>query len=519
MTHVRTKWLRALILLAALAMSVPASAAPLRVGSKRFTESYILAEIATQTARGEGRTEAVHVEGLGATAIAFGALQDGAIDLYPDYTGTIVETVLRGSGATSVEALEETLAARGLAMIGPLGFENTYALAVRAAWATDHGLRTVTDLARVPGLKIGVSHEFLGRSDGWPGLSARYGFTPGDVRAMDHGLAYAALVDGSVDAVDAYSTDAKIAKYDLRLLDDDRHFFPSYAACFLYRKDARARFPDAFAALAALKGAIDVEAMREMNGSVEIDGRSFADVAHSFLARKRAAPGGGPPSAEKVAAKGSFLARLLRSIARYGPRHLELLGIALAFATLVGVALGILAARSRGLGAVILGVTGLVQTIPSLALLCLCIPLFGIGIVPALVALFVYGILPITRNTCAALNDVPAPIRESARALGLTPFEALWLVELPMASRTILAGIKTSAVLTVGTATVAAFIGAGGFGEPISVGLNLNDVPTMLEGAIPAALLALLVDGAFYLVDRAVVPRGLALQERRSEEA
>ena len=215
----------------------------------------------------------------------------------------------------------------------------------------------------------------------------------------------------------------------------------------------------------------------------------------------------------------TFLTRLARSIARYGPRHVALVAIALSFATLVGVALGIVAARSRALGAIILGVTGGVQTIPSLALLCLCIPLFGIGVTPALIALFVYGLLPITRNTFTALNDIPTQLRESARVLGLTSFEILRLIELPLASRTILAGIKTSAVLTVGTATVAAFIGAGGFGEPISIGLTLNDTPTILDGAIPAALLALVVQAVFVGVDRVVVPKGLRVAtERRAAQ-
>jgi osmoprotectant transport system permease protein len=494
---------------ASAAGATSGAAAPLRIGSKRFTESYILAEIAVQTARASGQSGAVHVEGLGATAIAFKALEEGAIDLYPDYTGTIAETLFHGGAESAQDALEAALEARGLAMIGPLGFDNTYALAVRGngAGADRPSVKTISDLARSTDLVVAVSHEFLGRGDGWPGLVARYALRPREVRAMDHGVAYAALVDGAVDVVDAYSTDAKIAKYELRLLEDDRHYFPSYAACFLYRRDARARFPDAFAALDRLRGTIDVGAMRAMNGEAELDGKSFADVAHSFLGRASPEPVAASPSLPRSSP--AFLLRLVRSVVRYGPRHLMLVSVALAFATLVGVALGIVASRSRALGSAILGATGAIQTIPSLALLCLCIPLFGVGVLPALVALFVYGLLPITRNTCAALMEIPTPLRESAQALGLTRFETLRFVDLPLASRTVLAGIKTSAVLTVGTATVAAFIGAGGFGEPISVGLNLNDTPTMLEGAIPAALLALLVQALFVLVERIVVPRGL----------
>jgi osmoprotectant transport system permease protein len=501
------------LVVAALAATDDAVAAPLRVGSKRFTESYIVAEIAVQTARAAGQSDAVHIEGLGATAIAFKALEDGAIDLYPDYTGTVAESVFHGSQEASPDALDAELEKRGLGMIAPLGFENIYALAVRGDMADAKHLTTVSDLAHVADLTVGVSHEFLGRADGWPGLSRRYGLAPHDVRAMDHGLAYAALLDGEIDVVDAYSTDAKIAQYHLRVLEDDLHFFPSYAACFLYRRDAEARSPAAFEALRALRGTIDVEAMRRMNGEAELGHRPFADIARDFLSRAKS-PASSTSNAPAFAHP-SFVVRLLRSIARYGPRHVALVAIALSFATFVGIALGILAARSRLWGSVILGTTGVVQTIPSLALLCLCIPLLGVGILPALIALFVYGLLPITRNTCTALNEIPTPLRESARALGLTPFEILRWIELPLASRAILGGIKTSAVLTVGTATLAAFIGAGGFGEPISVGLNLNDTSTILEGAIPAALLALVVQSLFVGVDRLVVPRGLQLATAR----
>jgi osmoprotectant transport system permease protein len=488
-----------------------ALATPLRIGSKRFTESYIVAEIAVQTARASGEPDAVHVEGLGATAIAFKALEDGAIDLYPDYTGTVAESLFHGDTPSAPDALNAELEKRGLGMIVPLGFENIYALAVRGPMADARHLTTISELAHVTDVTVGVSHEFLGRADGWPGLSTRYGLAPREVRAMDHGLAYAALLAGEIDVVDAYSTDAKIAQYHLRVLVDDRHFFPSYAACLLYRRDAEARFPAAFEALRALRGAIDVEAMRAMNGEAELGHRAFADIARDFLSR-RTAPGAATPLATS---RPSFVVRLGRSVVRYGPRHVALVAVALSFATLVGIALGIVAARSRAWGGVILGVTGVVQTIPSLALLCLCIPLLGVGVLPALIALFVYGLLPITRNTCTALNEIPTPLRESARALGLTPLEILRWVELPLASRAILAGIKTSAVLTVGTATLAAFIGAGGFGEPISVGLNLDDTSTILEGAIPAALLALLVQGLFVLVDRLVVPRGLQVATSR----
>ena len=198
---------------------------------------------------------------------------------------------------------------------------------------------------------------------------------------------------------------------------------------------------------------------------------------------------------------------------RWTSRHLELAGISLLLSILVGVPLGIAASRGGALGQVILSVTGAIQTIPSLALLALLVPVpfFGISPRTAIAALFLYGLLPIVRNTATGLQDIALPVRESAIALGLEPSARLWKIYLPIASRTILGGIKTSAVINIGTATLAALIGAGGLGEPILSGLNLNDHVTILEGAIPAAVLALLVQWSFELLDRLLIPKGLRL--------
>jgi osmoprotectant transport system permease protein len=180
---------------------------------------------------------------------------------------------------------------------------------------------------------------------------------------------------------------------------------------------------------------------------------------------------------------------------------------------IVGIQLGIIASRGGPIGQTILGFASVVQTIPSLALLALLVPLpfFGISVRTAIAALFLYGLLPIVRNTASGLQDIPRSLRESAIALGLSPAARLWQIYLPMASRSILSGIKTSAVINIGTATLAALIGAGGLGEPILSGLNLNDHATILQGAIPAALLALLVQWMFDLLDRVLIPKGLRL--------
>ena len=486
----------------------------LKVGSKRFTESFLLAEIAAGVAEAAGE-RVTRNEGLGGTSIVFRALEEGSIDLYPEYTGTVREAILPpGAAAEDLAALRRALAPRGIGVSDPLGFENTYALVVPRRVAEDKGLHRISDLASHPDLRIALSHEFLGRPDGWPGLAARYGIEARAV-GMDHGLAYEALAGGRVDAVDAYSTDAKLKKYDLVTLDDDRRFFPSYEAIFLYRLDVPQRFPRGWAALSKLAGSIDARTMMDLNSEAELDGKPFADIARAYLGHLH----DGTPTARDAhvtppQAEAPELDRLWRSVLRHGPRHVFLVGVSLALSTLVGVLLGILASRSRTWRVPIMAAISLVQTVPSLALLCFMIPLFGIGVVPALAALFLYGLLPIVRNTYAGLAEIPPNLREAAAALGLSPSARLLAIELPLASRLILAGIRTSAILAVGTATVAAFIGAGGFGEPIAVGLNLNDTRTILDGAIPAALLALAVEAAFAGLERAIVPRGLRLAAR-----
>ncbi len=490
---------------AILSLTLPCRAEPLRIGSKRFTESYILAEIVVELARREG-IDAVHAQGLGGTAVVYRALEDGSVDAYPDYTGTIAETVVR-NGLPALEQLREALAAKSVLLSDPIGFENTYALAVRRSAADELGLRTISGLAARPGTKIGLSHEFLGRADGWPGLASRYRFGDVPISGLDHALAYEAIRSGTVDAIDVYTTDAKIARYDLTVLSDDLHFFPPYDAVLVFRGDVLARAPAFSRVLSRLRGAIDRDAMQRLNARAEIDGVSFSAVAGEFLS--------GEPSR---APRSSLTSGIALSIVRHGPRHLLLVLLSVLAATVFGLPLGVLAYTRPRAGSVILGVTGVVQTIPSLALFCFFIPLLGIGPIPALAALFLYGLLPVVRNAHAGLVSVPAEMRDAAIALGLSTSERLRYVELPLASRTIVAGIKTCAIVAVGSATIAAFIGAGGFGEPISTGLSLNDVPTILDGAVPAALLALLVQAGFDLLERRLVPRGLRDVERPQRE-
>ena len=466
----------------------------IRVGSKSFTESYILAEIVAQIIDATGEARAERRLGLGGTGIVYTALASGDIDVYPEYTGTIAQAILKESPATSIERLRERLTPRGLTFGAPLGFDNTYALALRRDAAERLGVRTISDLARHPRLTAAFDPGFLEREDGWPGLRRHYGLRLADVRIMEHALTYAALSSGRVDVIDVFSTDGQLGRLDLTLLVDDRRFFPDYTAVLLARRAIADRFPRTWAALEQrLAGRIDNAAMVRLNASADLERRTFADVAAGFLGR--AAP----------------VRTADRDLAKLTLEHLALVGISMTVAILIGLPLGILAARRPRLAQVELMGVGVLQTIPGLALLAFMIPLFGIGKVPALVALCLYALLPIVRNTVAGLSSLDPRLLEMTTVLGVGGWRRLAWIELPMASVTILAGVKTAAVLTVGTATLAAFIGGGGYGTLIVTGLALNDVATILAGAVPSALMALAIHAAFEALDRLLVPRALRL--------
>ena len=477
----------------ALALSAFAIDRPVVIGSKKFTESYVLGEIAKRALSDAG-ISAEHRQGMGGTIILWEALRSGQIDIYPEYTGTITQEILKRSDELRFEQIANELGKAGIGMTEPLGFNNTYALVMVRSRAEKLGLRTITDLKNHPELKFGLTHEFLDRQDGWRPLAQHYQLHPQNVIGIDHALGYAALVKGSIDVKDAYSTDAKISENDLVVLEDDRQFFSQYQAVFLFRF---ALSTSAIETLRKLEGTIDGAKMTRLNAGAEHT-KNYARAASLYFGTSTAWTGGE-----------SFPHKL----ARWTTRHLELAGFSLLLSVLIGIPLGIWASRGGVFGHVILGFAGIVQTIPSLALLALLVPLpfFGISVRTAITALFLYGLLPIVRNTATGLQDIPRALRESAVALGLSPAARLWQIHLPMASRSILAGIKTSAVINVGTATLAALIGAGGLGEPILSGLNLNDHATILQGAIPAAVLALLVQSLFDFLDRVLIPKGLRL--------
>jgi len=466
---------------------------PLKIGSKRFTESYILGEVLLRAAG-----YAVHKPGLGNTGILHAALLSGSIDVYPEYTGTIAREILKLDGQPTLEEINAKLATQGLAASVSLGFNNSYAIGVRDELAAKLGLRSIGDLVPHPNLRFGLSHEFIGRKDGWSGLAAAYRLAAFKPAGLDHGLAYEALAAGRVDVIDVYSTDAKVARYGMRVLTDERGYFPRYDAILLHRSDVPRRFPAQWQALQSLHGKIDTATMLRMNAAAEIDGRSFRDAAAMLAAE---------PAAAVPQRKRLFDVLLGDDFGRLTLQHLTLVFGAVAASIGVGIPLGVIATRRRLFEQTIFAVVGVLQTIPALALLAFLVAWIGaIGIVPAAIALFLYGLLPIVRTTHAGLLGIGEGVRQAALALGLSTKDRLLRIELPLALPSILAGIKTSTVINVGTATIAAFVGAGGYGERIAAGLALNDSTMLLAGAIPAAALALITQAVLDIAERRAAP-------------
>lgn len=514
----RALFASALLLVPAAALArAQDEARPVVVASKPFGESYLLAEMFAQLL--EAREIAVvRRPGLGATEIAFSALTAGGIDVYPEYTGTGLLAILheapRGGPREVYDRLSREFRARwGVRWLPPLGFSNSYAIAVRRATADSLGLRTLTDLARAaPRLRAGLTADFIGRPDGLPGLRRAYGLAPREVRALLPAVKYQALAVGEVDVIDGYATDGLLARYDLVVLEDDRGFFPPYEAAALVGGALARERPAAIAALTELSGRLDERRMRALNRRVEVDGEDVADVARDAL-RDLALVAGPVASAapsERAERLLPFLWERRADIARLTRRHIVLVLASLLASVLVAVPAGVALERAPRAAEPVIRAIGVLQTIPGIALLAFMIPLLGIGVVPALVALWLYSLYPVLRNSYTGVRDADPSAVAAATALGMTPAQVLRQVRLPLATPVIMAGVRTAAVISVGTATLAAFIGAGGLGDPIVTGLALADNRLILSGAIPAALLALAVDAALALCERLVRPRGLA---------
>lgn len=490
------------------------------VGAKKFTESAILAELMAIVLETQAGLTVERRLNLAGTHVSFEALRHGDIDLYAEYTGTGLRDILRVDTPAGGAAATFALVSRGfrerfqLSWLGPFGFNNTYVLMMQRARAEQLGIRRLSDLAPHP-LRYGVSHEFLQRPDGLPGLRRTYTLVEAQTVGMEHDLAYRALAEGTIDVADGYSTDGKLARPDFIALEDDRGFFPPYEAAPLVRSQTLSRLPAIADALALLAGRIDAGTMRGLNARVERDGLSPAAAAAELLEALHIGSGSAPEEARSPSLGGLLWQRRAITMQLIA-RHLLLTAVAVAGACVVGIPLGVLASRRPRIATAVVGLAGTLQTVPSIALLAFMLPVFGIGAPPAIAALFLYGLLPIVRNTIVGLHSVDPEIIDVARALGMRPGQRLRLVEIPLAVPIILAGVRTCTVISIGTATLAAFIGAGGLGDPIVTGLSVTDVNLVLSGALPAAALALLADGLLSGVEHLATPRGLRQRRQRA---
>lgn len=480
--------------LLSVVLCAPVAAQPdstLAVGSKKFTENVILGWVGTHLLDNAGYA-VTHEAQLGGSRFLWDALVRGDIDAYPEYTGTLLREILAGADVTPA-TVRDTLARYGIAMSRPLGFNNTYALGMRSAHADSLGIRTISDLQSHPNLTFGFSNEFMDRGDGWPSLKQAYAL-PQSARGVDHDLAYRGLQSEALDVVDLYSTDAEVQKYDLRVLRDDRDHFPEYNAVLLYRTDLP---PTAVRSLTRLEGQLSDSTMQRLNGRAKIDQVPEAVVAATFVQNTF----GLDVQAETLEWPDRVWERT--------KEHLVLVGWSLGMAIVLGIPFGLIGARVRVVGPAVLLLVGLIYTVPSLALLAVMVPPLGLGRVPAVAALFLYSLLPIVWNTYTGLHGIPRDLSESADALGLSTLTRLWRVELPLAARSILGGIKIAGVLNIGTATLGALIGAGGYGQPILTGIRRANLDLILEGTVPAAILTIAALLLFEGLEHVVLPRSM----------
>lgn len=533
-------------MLVACLVAVPSRAAAaeqadqaLRVGGKAFTEQQLLTEIVARLIEQDAGIPVRRRAGLGGTDLCHAALRRGELDLYVEYTGTALVNVLGLDPQADPGTTHRLVAAVyrdefDLEWLPPIGFDNTYAIAVRREMADELGLVALSDLgAHASELTGGFTAEFAERPDGLPKLRRLLGSRFARSVDLDPGLMYDALLRHQVDVIAGFATDPRLDPETMTILEDDLGVFPSYQAAPVVRAEVLARHPELRDALAALAGTIDDDTMRRLNAEVDLGGRSVDAVAQEWIDSRRVSVDGSPGAGRDADAAGeptqtgrvtrvggsdpgaiaTLRARIRPGVfklawerrAQLASRtieHLLLVGVGLAAAIAIGIPLGILAHRSPRVRPAVLGAVEIVQTIPSLAMLAFLFALLGVlGFLPAVIALILYALLPVVVNTTAGLANVAPSISLAADAMGMSRGQRLRRVELPLAAPFILAGLRTAGILTVGIATLSTYIGAGGLGDFIARGLARNDPRLTLLGAVPAAMMALVIGGAFRMTE------------------
>ncbi len=487
-------------------------AKPIVIGSKNFTESIVLGETMAQLIEARTDLNVIRKLNMGGTVVNFEALKNGEIDLYPEYTGTGLVNLLKKPAINDPEKVFEIVKKEfkqnfDLIWLPQFGLNNTYAIAVRNDDPRVEGITSISDLAKVSGqLKLGAELEFLDRPDGYQNLAREYGlkFKKENISNLDAGLMYQAIEQGQVDVISALATDGRNKSFNLRILEDDRFFFPPYYAAPLVREETIQEHPELRTVLEELSGKLDDKTITAMNFQVDAEGKTPADVSREFLVKSGLVKG---KYAQTSSSQKGFLHYFWSEkdyLFTLFWQHLYLTLFGLFIALIIGVPSGIILTRKPEIANYVFGVVNTIQTIPSLALLGFLIPLLGIGQTPAIIALSLYALLPVVRNTYVGIQEVNPILKDAVRGIGLTDMQILRTVEIPLALPTMLAGIRIATVLLVGTATLTSLVGAGGFGEPIFRGIASVQTNTILLGTIPTALMAILLDRILHWIESKV---------------
>ncbi len=282
--------LAAFLLLLLLTWGCSPSSSPkgtVRIGCKNFSEQLILGEMMAQLLE----NEKIPVErkfGLGTTQLIHSALTQGDIDLYAEYTGTAMEAILHCDPKSDLAAIRKAYRDQfQVEWLSPFGFNDTYAIAVRQADADSKHWKRISDLKPAQNLRAGFNAEFMGRSDGWPGLKAAYGLRFSKIITLDATLIYQALNENQADVIGAFSTDGRLDAYHLVVLEDDLHFFPRYDPAPVVRLKTLGQFPTIRATLEKIPGHLNDTTMRRLNFEVDENKRSPHDVARDFLLKEK----------------------------------------------------------------------------------------------------------------------------------------------------------------------------------------------------------------------------------------
>ena len=489
------------------------------IGSKIFTENILLSEILSILLEENYGFKVIRQFNLGGTKLVFDSLRNAEIDIYPEYTGTGYTMLLKLSGETNPRKTYKIVKKQFLKKFQlvwslPLGFENTYALTVRKS---DPRFKKINSIEGLKGqthlFKIGMDHEFMERKDGFQNFVKKYSleFEKNYLKTMDQGLMYSALKNKKVDMVMAYSTDGRIKSFNLKALKDNRKFFPSYEVAYLTRSAILQQFPQLKKAFKELEGNITEKEIISLNNQVDQLKYETYQVARNFLIKKNLLIDDlqdlkNDSVIDYYISKREYFFKIFYE-------HILLICVSLFLALLVAIPIGILANYNSKVEKLVFITVNTLQTIPSLALLAIFIPFLGIGFLPAIVTLFIYSLLPIIRNTFEGIKNIDRSFIEAGAGVGLNTIQILRFIQIPLALPVILAGVRTSAVIVVGTATLAAFIGAGGLGDPIFRGIATLNSKLIFLGAVPACLLAIILDRTLTLLEKVMVSKGLKLEK------